>query len=214
MGLNLPPTMPTGSSGMGSLTPNVGRAGNFGTMKLNQQKEREAASTSISHPGGRSQSASTSVSHPGGSAQTASTSISHPGYDAVQDSEGWDQEGADRRRDNYIRKMVKARQAQEVEDADSANGGGTVLGKGSAFKKKITHRVLRKLMLKGGKGLTASEKKLTEDIITARLKTKKAGSEFTEKDKRSMNLKVYKECATGKVNEGFRRIKRIIGGLE
>ena len=217
MGVNLPSTLPTGSSG-GSLKPNVGKAGNFDTMKLNQQKERDAASTSISRPGGKRRAASTSISHPGGARQGASTSVSHPGQAiGAAGGDDWDQEGADRRRAAHIRKLIKEKQKKEAAEVRAASSKGAGIKKGSAFKKTGTgglHKTMRKLVKKGGKGLTKTEKKLLENVVASGAKKKKVGSDFTAKDKRAMVQKVYKEKKSGKLSQGFGEIKKIIGGLE
>ena len=101
-------------------SPQTGRAQNFSTTNLGR-KSIKGAKVSMSQAMGGNNKKTTSISHPEGYAEGATTSISRPqdAKHSVSPDEMTDEQRDDLRY-NYIRRLVKERQAREERQAIKA----------------------------------------------------------------------------------------------
>ncbi len=226
------PNLPFKSFGSAStpLRPSISaasaRAQNFNVSKLNQQTERDASAVSMSQvlgrKAGQENSRSTSVAHIGQTLSAASTSITHPGSAvSMNGGEGQDA-GADNRRYAYMRKQIMARKAEEaaaLKKAAMAKSGLNV-GTGAALRTTGTGSVHKELgkEFRGHRStygtLSSSEKKLVEDTIAQRLKSKTTGSAVNRYDKLAMKKKISDANHGGDVSFGHAKIlKKIVDKL-
>ncbi len=223
MSANLPPTLPTGSSGSTRPSTSIGRAQNLNTTKLNQYKDRENAKTSIGHVGKEASGApSTSAAHPGGVRQAARTSINSAARQIDPNDDGYDQEAADRRRYAHIREMMAEKKQREADEAAAAAvEKGVKVMKGKSFKSSGfggLHKNLKSFIKKNRssyKNLSASDKKILEGVIGDAAKRKSTGSGFTYKDRRAMGKQAKKHWKSGNISKtDYKSFKKIVGGLE
>ena len=128
----LPPTLPTGGSHLGARNIGsrpIGRAQNMSVSRLNQHKERQAASTSIGramnknsrsgpstsvfHAAGSVHQATGSIFHPAGTSAKASTSIFHPNKQQDGNAGIMSDEQRDDARHDYMRKGMMEKRRKE-----------------------------------------------------------------------------------------------------
>jgi hypothetical protein len=119
MGINLPPVLPSSGGNKPSVGSTSGwnHAQNTSVSQLQQKKDRQQATSSISRAMRRDSddTPSTSISHPGGQGQAAVTSISDSAsHDAKQSV---DDDAADEKRHEYIQRLMSARRAKMRADA-------------------------------------------------------------------------------------------------
>jgi len=225
---NLPPILPSGSTGAG-MNPaahgGIGRAQNFSVTKLQQHTEREQAAVSMGQVIDRTNrlqsQKTTSIAHVGERDQgAAAVSANAQGHPASLDDR-YD-EGADRRRYAYIRGLIKERKAREADVAKAATSGkGLQVGTGKAFKStgasSFRKQLRRYIVAWPGsyRNISASDRKVLEEATTEALKHKTTGSEITRKDRLKMKAHArdaYKERKITK--EDYKDFKKIIGGME
>ena len=120
MGINLPPVLPSSGGNKPSVgaTPGWNHAQDTSVSQLQQKKDRQQATSSISRAMRRDSddTPSTSVSHPGGQGQAATTSISDSTSHDVKQSVD-DDAAADEKRHSYIQRLMSARRAKMRADA-------------------------------------------------------------------------------------------------
>jgi len=124
MAPNLPSMLPTGGSHSSSLGHKTSaHAQNFSTSKLNQQKERDAATVSIGQAISKKthgdNGASSALRH--GKQQGARTSVHRPPqtYTSTHD-DGYRDEVRNRLRYRHIRKLMKEKQSAEIQSKNSS----------------------------------------------------------------------------------------------
>lgn len=220
---NLPVIRPGAPVGKPS-TP--GRAQQFNKTILNQQKDQDAATTSISGAIAKKNAdtgagrATTSVFHQGDDT-APSTSIAHPG--APRNADIADDDAVrDRLRYQYIRKLMREKKAAEAAEAQAqaANNSGLQIKTGSAYKLSGKGGLRAKI----GKemrehkaaysNLSGSEKKQLESILHGTLKQKSTGSSVSRQNKLSMKQQVEDAYKKGNISSGAKsQFKGIIDKL-
>lgn len=228
------PILPFKGPPMGGIPsrPSVGvpRAQDLSVSKLQPKIEREQAAVSMSQVmnrrAGIENSRSTSITHIGQTSAAPSTSITHAGVERSYSNEGQSDSAADDRRYDYMRKMIKERQAKEAEAAkkqmsvSSSKGGfdadtGKTLrttGAGSLHKKLTkefrTHRTQYS-------GLTSEDKKVLESTITGTLKGKVTGSDINRFDRKKMKQQINKAHDAGDVSLGHaKKLKKFVDKIK
>lgn len=224
---NLPPVIPRASSAPSSIgrpTSSIGRAQQINISKLQQEKDREAATTSIvgairRKEGKDNQGPTTSINRASGQA-APSTSVFHPG--AVQDGgEGESEAVRDHLRYQYIRKMMKEKkQAEAQAAAEAAKNQGIHIGTGGALSVnsigglKKTLGKLYKNNRSEFKDMSASDKALLQKIIQSKAASKSTGSGFGFSDKRKMSEEAYKNYKSGTITyEKYKHFKSVIDDI-
>jgi hypothetical protein len=221
---NLPPIIPR-ASGMSSVASrpsmgSIGRAQQVNISKLNQLKEREAATTSIAgairkKEGLEDSGPTTSVNRTNNNAP-ASTSVFHPGVSSGVSDES--DAVRDRLRFQNIRKIM--REKKETADnmaRDAEKTTGLDVNTGSAFRtsgvnsiKKTLGRMYRQNRSEY-KSLTKDDKALLQRVIQDKAAVKRTGSDFTYKDKKQMRQEIYKNFKSGTINkETYKHFKGVI----
>ncbi len=221
---NLPVSIPRASSSPS--LPNrpsssIGRAQQIQIGKLQQEKDREAATTSIigairNKEGKGNQGPTTSINRTSGQA-APSTSIFHPGAVAGSDD---DQSDAirDHLRYQHIRKMMKEKKEIEAQAVvEMAKGHGIHVGTGGAMSVnsfgglKKTLAKLYKTNRSEFKDMSSTDKALLQKIIQSKAASKTAGAGFGFTDKRKMSEEAYKNYKSGVITyERYKHFKRVI----
>ncbi len=227
MSLNLPPTLP------GSSRPNTGlplggvqRAQNVSVTKLQQHAERENAAVSINQALSRTPHAasgyqkSTSIHHLDGSKSTVSAVTNDRAKRSVYDTEYYDEE-ADKKRYDYVRRLIAQRKAKEgegVEEETGENSRYAFAMKGGKNLKLTGVSGLHKHMGKFFKkyrgtysNLSKKDKAFFEGMVTQYAKHKSTGSSFGFSEKRRMRWDVEKARRQGTISyEDARDFKKLI----
>lgn len=202
------------------------RAQDFRVSKLQSKVDRDQAAISmnqvLSRKAGLENTRSTSITHLGQVMTGPTTSITHPGAAAGNTGDQTDS-GADDRRYDYMRRMIKERQAKaavEAKKAAAASTKGIAVGTGSALRTTGTgslHKELgkefRSNRTKYG-SLTSTEKQVLEKSIANRLRSKATGSELTRYDVKGMKSDIKKAHDSGDVSTGHAKIlKKVVDKL-
>ncbi len=187
-----------------------GKAQSFSPTHLGRESIKNAK-TSMSRAMGESIKISTSISHPEGIGQEATTSISRPAV--ISDSLSRDQmsdEERDNLRYNYIRRMVKARQLKEKEEAlKKAEVGATdVYGKavekagfatGKLSRMSGTQGMkmkLRRVVMKSPatyKNLSGKDREYILELIDSHASKLPTGGSFSRLIRKSMKKQIKKD---------------------
>lgn len=226
MAMNLPPIIPRAAgtpSLPGTPTGGVGRAQQVNISKLNQQKERDAATTSITgairkKQGEENNGPTTSINR-AQNTSGPSTSIFHPGSTPDQLQE--DDAVRDRLRFQYIRKMMREKKDAEAAAAREAEKNkGMHIETGSAFRTTGVNSIKKTLgrMYRANrseyKALTKDDKALLQQVIQDKAGVKRTGSDFTYKDKKQMRQQIYKNYKEGNITkETYRHFKDVIDDI-
>ena len=213
-----------GRVGMSHATPQISaHAQNFATSKLNQQKERDAASVSMGRviqkkEYGESGGPSTSIDH-------IIQGLPNHGdaYKGYTDEER--DEIRTRLRYQHIRKMneekkvaadaVALKKSQEEQGGLHIKTGGTYSSSGWGGTQKILKKEFKKGKYSTYRNLSGSDKKHLEDIIKEHSVHGYIGGGHSYSTKKSMgqaSLKKYKEGQITK--EDYKDFKRIIRDME
>lgn len=224
---NLPPIIPR-ASGMPSMpsrpTSGIGRAQQINISKLQQEKDREAATTSIvgamrRKEGKENQGPTTSINRASGQA-APSTSVFHPG--AVQDGgEGESEAVRDHLRYQYIRKMMKEKKEAENQAAiDAAKNQGIHVGTGGSLSVNTIGGLKKTLgrMYKANrsefKDMSSADKALLQKIIQNKAASKATGAGFGFTDKKRMGEEAYKNYKSGTITyEKYKHFKSVIDDI-
>jgi hypothetical protein len=209
-----------------SVSVGANRAQNFSVSKLNQKVEREQSAVSMSQvlarKAGQENSRSTSVAHIGQTMTPASTSITHAGV-AADPADGQNDSGADDRRFDYMRRMIRERQTKQAEiarkEAASAHKGIEV-GTGSSLRTTGTSSLHKQLgkEFKANKStfgsVAGSEKKILEKTIAGRLSAKATGSSLNRHDRLAMKSDINKARDSGNVSIAHAKLlKKVVDKL-
>ncbi len=226
---NLPPTIPRASSSPSSFpgrpaASSIGRAQQINIGTLQQEKDRQAATTSIAgaiarKDGQHNNAPTSSINRVGGSA-APSTSIFHPG--TAPDSMADESDAVrDRLRFQFIRKMMREKQeAADIAEQAASQQGGLDINTGKSMRttgvnslKKTLTRMYRANRSEF-KAMTVDDKALLQKIIQDKAQSKLTGSRYTFRDKRKMSEQVYKNYKEGNITkEKYRHFKSVIDDL-
>ncbi|MFH1946562.1 MAG: hypothetical protein ABIJ23_00165 [Candidatus Magasanikbacteria bacterium] len=211
--------------------PQAGRAQSFSPSNLGKAPIKDAK-TSMSRAMGESTKISTSISHPGGVGQRATTSISRPAV--VSDSLSKDQMSNEERDDlryNYIRRLVKVRQAKEKEEAlKKAEVGardvyGKVMEKAGFSTGKLSRMSgtqgmkmkLRRAVVKSPetyKNLSAKDREYILQLIDSHASKLPTGGSFSRLIRKSMKKQIKKDKSkVGLSKQDVQDFKRMIDQL-
>ncbi|MBT4120449.1 MAG: hypothetical protein HOA57_01505 [Candidatus Magasanikbacteria bacterium] len=187
-----------------------GRAQSFSTTHLGRDSIKRAK-TSMSRAMGESTKISTSITHPEGIGQKATTSISRPAeVDESLSRENMGDQERDELRYNYIRRMVKARQAKEKAEAlkNAETGAKDVYGKAvekAGFSTGKLSRMsgtqgmkmkLRRAVMKSPatyKNLSAKDREYILQLIDSHASKLPTGGSFGRLVRKSMKKQIKKD---------------------
>lgn len=209
-----------------SVSVGANRAQNFHVSKINQKIEREQSAVSMSQvlerKAGHENSHATSISHVGQVTTGPSTSITHAGAPRPGAVGEQNDAGADDRRYDYMRRMIRERQANAAVEAKKAAAGnkGIQVGTGSGLRTtgvESVHKVLGK-EFRGNRsvygGLSGSEKKILEKTITSHLGSKATGSSINRYDRKAMKSDISKAHGSGATSlTHAKMLKKIVDKL-
>ncbi len=224
----LPPTLP-------SSHPSTGAP--FGLPKPNIKSsvfsdERKQAVVSIHQKEVGDNRPSTSITHIGAEGETATTSVAreqqHAARTSIYGEERQETDpGQDERRYDYIRRIVRARQAKQAAEAEeqaaqkaaSASQGGIFHpGKGAGFGKVGFHKKIRSFFSDNRekyKNISVEDRQVLENIVSERATHKSVGQGFTGRDKRQMRLAAKRAKLRGEISkEDVKDFTKIISSLE
>lgn len=218
----LPPTLGFGGSS-GSLKPQTSaHAQNFSTTKLNQHKEREAASTSMGRvirekQYGRSGGATTSIDH----AIHGDTRSSED--DMGMFSEEQREEIRTRLRYKNIRRMMKEKRAAEAAAKKAAlkkkgihiKTGGTYSKEGYGGTKKTLDNMYHKGKHSKFKNLSKSDRKHLEEVIEEGGAHGLVGGSYSYSSKKAMGQAAWKKYKRGDISkQDYKSFKGVIRNLD
>lgn len=239
----LPPVLPTLPS-KGS-TGSVGRhAQDFSVTKLQQHEDVKNArvsigqamrvkagdagpTTSIGRAMGSATKASVSISdRDQGETPTTSVSRGIKAKHSVYDQEGFDGEGREEMRYDYMRRLMRQRQAKERELAKKA--GKTILGKEGNYKMKLGgtgvsftrgtkwgfRRNLQKFIKQNRqtfKNISSKDAAFFEDLVSKHASSKTTGDAFTYGQKRKMKMEIENARRGGQITfEDAKDFKKLV----
>lgn len=213
---NLPPVLPTGNALKSSApkTSGVNRAQDYSITKLQPQREREEASVSMGQAIARKAKRmfggpKSSVSHVGQAQKTPSSSYAHAGREPVgRDAGGLYDEGADDRRWDHIRKLVRERKHKQKE---------LEVKTGASFSKDGLKEQISKLVRKKPNtynNISKKDKEVIANIIGKKAAHKSTAASFSSTDKRDMRSAAYKAKKQGRLSSAdVKDFKRIVKDL-
>lgn len=225
---NLPPVLPTSGHTPGAPQVSIRRnAADVSISKTQQQKDREAASVSMNQviSGKPSNTPTTSMYRAIHGDSDATTSVTHQNEakHSVYEGETKEEEDArDYRRFSYIRRMIKARQAEEKkvekEEAEhhgfEAGIGKTHRSSGATGFERRFHHYLKENRATY-KNLSGKDAELLGGIVEKHLKVKRTGSEINRMDRKRMAKEAYKHYKTGTISkDDYKDFKKFVGQLE
>lgn len=189
-------------------TPPTAHAQSQFVSRLNQEKDRDRATTSVDRAiRGEANAPTSSVFHPG---QTKNA-FDRPDDDAIRD----------RLRYQHIRQMVKARQETNNEEAIAAKDHSLPIRVGKQLRQtgaSSVKKVIRRLV-KGDraeyKNISNADRGELKQILENRLQQKKTGTDINRLDRLAMKRAAYKSYRSGTISKAdLRDFKGIIKGLE
>ncbi len=223
MPLNLPSTFGLGHPSSGNLRPQTSaHAQNFSTSKINQQKNRAAASTSMGRvmqerQYGASSGPSSSIAR----AMRVNKTRDDDSYSTYSDEDR--EEIRSRLRYKNIRKMMKEKKvAAAVEARAAKQKHGIHIKTGGTYSKGGwggTKKTLKKELLKGKhskyKNLSASDKKHLEEIVEEGGAHGLVGGSYSYSTKKAMGQKAWSKYKKGDISkQDYKTFKGVIRNLD
>lgn len=203
---NLPPILPSRTSvpSLHGTGPTL-HAQDLSVLKLQQKKDIEAARVSSNQvmTGSGYNQATTSVNHIGGANNRATTSVNRPtNGENTEDGTISNDEGADDRRYDYARRVLRQKKVKELASAAAKTGKKDdtfTAGVGRAYRttgrESFDRRLGRLIREKRAtyKNISAEDKKVFSGIVKSTLKGKPIGSEVSRLNRLKMKMKIERE---------------------
>lgn len=201
----------------------VGKAQNFSVSKLNLQKDRDNAKVSVNQVGSQTRP-TTSVSRVGESKEaTTSINRSKTAKRSIADKEYYD-ENADKRRYDYIRRLIRARKAKEGAEnilGEEDSKFSLELGTGKTFQRKFRtgfDKVFSKKVRKQRqtlKNISKKDRDFLGDLIEGHASKRATGSGYSPSDRRRMKMEVERARRAGKISHADSKdFKKILDKLK
>ena len=199
-------------------------AQNLSTMRINQYKDREAATTSVGRAisKNRSSGPTTSAAHSGQGSSQARTSInrSTTAKRSIHD-ESYVDEARERLRYQHIRELIKERKAAEDAAKVSAKSAyDTSINTSPGFKRKgVTgygHHLskLRKKNPSTYKNISKKDQDYFMDVVEPHARATSAGKGYGRQARKKMKYKIERDRRAGKVSRADAKdMKRMVDQL-
>lgn len=202
-------------------TPPTAHAQSQFVSRLNQEKDRDRATTSVDRAIRGEANAPTSSVFRQGQTDVPTTSVFHPGQTSASFERPDDAAIRDRLRYQHIRQMVKARQETESEEAAAAKDHPMPIRVGKQFRQtgaSSVKKVIRRLV-KGDraeyKNISNADRGELKQILENRLQQKKTGTDINRLDRLAMKRAAYKSYRSGTISKAdLRDFKGIIKGMK
>lgn len=201
----------------GKTTPDsTSKAQNFSVSRLNSRKDIDEAKVSISRVG-QVQKSTTSINRAINPANNISTSVSHTNVE--NNSNEYNQEEADDKRYDYIRRLAMARKkerdlAGQKDDYDLGIKAGALFREKGRLSLKRRLARLQKTKPTEFRNLGKEDRAYFDSLVSKYARKIKAGNDFSIRMKRQMTMEVEKKRRAGEITSADSYdMKKIIKNL-
>ncbi len=223
MSTPLPPILPSSSQGMSNSKP-LGSASGWNHAqstsvgKLQQKKDREGATSSISRHIKREQQTgpTTSISHPEGYNKGGVTSVNDMQHQqakrSVYDKNGIGSEEQDEQRYSYIQNLIRMRRAKMRAAVKRGLAGKSASGTPMSGHLSRLFKQHRDVF----KGMSKEDKKYFENLMVKHAGAKTTGGGLTFEKRKNMHQEIEGALRSGKFSheraQDFKKIVDKLGG--
>lgn len=215
--INLP-LFPNKNLGSIKSSFNTGHAQNFSVSRLNTSKDIDNAKVSVAEVGNRPKP-TTSVNRVGGLATSVSTSVAHVGVNS--NPENYNQNEADDKRYDYIRRLAMDKKKEREENEAQSNVYDLGIKTGGSFRTRGINSIKRKLNRLYSsapttfKNIDKEDRKYIADKIGEHANKVRVGVGFGRQVKKKMKREIKKDRQKGIINKvDSQDMKKIVDNLQ